>query len=441
MDFSYKKIWHITFPVLMSVLMEHLIGMTDSAFLGRVGEVELGASALAGVYYLGLFMLGLGFSIGAQIIIARRNGEKNYAGIGPVFMQGVLFLMGLATVMFFVSRWISPLVLEKIIDSRPVYEATMSYLNWRIYGLFFAFTIVMFRAFYVGTTNTKTLTLNSIIMVGSNVVMNYLFIFGHFGFPKMGIAGAALASSLAELVSVLFFVFYTWKVKDTSRYGFFRFAEMDIRSLFRILKTSVWTMIQYFIAVSVWFLFFLAIEHLGERPLAVTNIVRNISALPFMITIAFASTGSSLISNLIGEGKSDMVLPLCRRIIKITYMFVLPLVAFIMIFPTLVIRIYTDDYSLVQNSVAALLVMCTAYVIVVPMNVYFNAVSGTGNTRGALFIEFAALVVYSIGIFILAVWLRADVAVCWFGEHIYALSALVFSYLYMTRVNWRRKQI
>lgn len=441
MDFSYKKIWHITFPVLMSVLMEHLIGMTDSAFLGRVGEVELGASALAGVYYLGLFMLGLGFSIGAQIIIARRNGEKNYAGIGPVFMQGVLFLMGLATVMFFVSRWVSPLVLEKIIDSRPVYEATMSYLNWRIYGLFFAFTIVMFRAFYVGTTNTKTLTLNSVIMVASNVVMNYLFIFGHFGFPKMGIAGAALASSLAELVSVLFFIFYTWKVKDTSRYGFFRFGEMDIRSLFRILKTSIWTMIQYFIAVSVWFLFFLAIEHLGERPLAVTNIVRNISALPFMITIAFASTGSSLISNLIGEGKSDMVLPLCRRIIKITYMFVLPLVAFIMIFPTLVIRIYTDDHSLVQNSVAALLVMCSAYVIVVPMNVYFNAVSGTGNTRGALFIEFAALVVYSIGIFILAVWLRADVAVCWFGEHIYALSALVFSYLYMTRVNWRRKQI
>ena len=54
--------------------MEQLIGMTDTAFLGRVGEIELGASAIAGVYYLAIFMMAFGFSIGAQILIARRNG-------------------------------------------------------------------------------------------------------------------------------------------------------------------------------------------------------------------------------------------------------------------------------------------------------------------------------------------------------------------------------
>ncbi len=65
--------------------MEQMIGMTDTAFLGRVGEVELGASAIAGVFYMVIFMVAFGFSIGAQILIARRNGEQQYKEIGDLF--------------------------------------------------------------------------------------------------------------------------------------------------------------------------------------------------------------------------------------------------------------------------------------------------------------------------------------------------------------------
>ena len=72
----------------MSLLMEHMIGLTDTAYLGRVGEVELGASALAGVYYLVIYMLGFGFSIGAQVLIARRNGAQEYNGSGRSFCRG-----------------------------------------------------------------------------------------------------------------------------------------------------------------------------------------------------------------------------------------------------------------------------------------------------------------------------------------------------------------
>lgn len=73
--YTNREIWKVAYPILISLIMEQLIGMTDTAFMGRVGEVELGASAIAGVYYLAIFMLGFGFSIGSQILIARRNGE------------------------------------------------------------------------------------------------------------------------------------------------------------------------------------------------------------------------------------------------------------------------------------------------------------------------------------------------------------------------------
>ncbi|MCC8170320.1 MAG: MATE family efflux transporter [Parabacteroides sp.] len=440
MSFSYKQIWIITYPVLISLLMEQLIGMTDTAFLGRVGEIELGASALAGVYYLAIFMVAFGFRIGAQILMARRNGEGEYRQIGAVFTQGVLFLLMLAAV-FTLSQVYSPALLRKLITSDQVYQATLSYINWRVYGFFFSFIAEMFRAFYVATTRTKILTLNSIIMVSSNVVFNYILIFGKFGFPEMGIAGAAIGSSLAELVSVLFFVVYTYKKIDYKKYALFRFTGFDSRILKRILNVSVWTMLQSFLSLSTWFLFFVAVEHLGERPLAITNIVRNISAFPFMILNAFASTNSSLVSNLMGAGESKQVLNLCWRVIKMCYAFVLPLIALISIFPTWVMRIYTDNPELIHSSVASLWVMASSYLISVPGFIMFFSVSGTGNTRSALLMEFMAICLYVTYMVIVVFHYRVDVALCWTTEHVYAVSILILSYFYMRFADWQSKRI
>ena len=229
--YTYKQIWTIAYPILISLIMEQLIGMTDTAFLGRVGEIELGASAIAGVYYLAIFMMAFGFSIGAQILIARRNGEGNYKEIGPIFYQGVYFLLVVAAILFTLSIVFSPHILKNIISSPHIYNAAESYIHWRVYGFFFSFVGVMFRAFFVGTTQTKTLTLNSIVMVLSNVVFNYILIFGKFGFPQLGIAGAAIGSSLAEMVSVIFFIIYTWKRIDCKKYALNILPKFQSRTL------------------------------------------------------------------------------------------------------------------------------------------------------------------------------------------------------------------
>ena len=144
--YTYKEIWIISYPILISLVMEQMIGMTDTAFLGRVGEIELGASAIAGIYYMVIFMMAFGFSIGAQIMMARRNGERQYNEIGPIFYQGIYFLLVLAVIVFAMSLHFSPHLLKNIISSPNIYEAALSYINWRIFGFFFSFIMVMFRA-------------------------------------------------------------------------------------------------------------------------------------------------------------------------------------------------------------------------------------------------------------------------------------------------------
>ena len=305
--YSFKSIWKLTLPILVALVMEELLGMTDTAFLGRVGEIELGASAIAGVYFTILYMLGFGFSIGVQIIIGRRNGEacesgKGFGAIGRVFWQGVWFLGVMALVTTVLSYFLSPLILKGILKSDKIYEAAVSYVNWRVPGLFFAFMTALFRAFYVGTRNTASLTLNSIVMVGCNILLDWVLIFGHWGAPALGIRGAALASTISEGVSLVFFVI--WSVSTVDRmYGLQKMVKPVWKELKQLFSTASWVMVEYVLNVSVWLFFFLFIEHLGEEELAVANIVRSISEVPFVFSAAFASTAATLVSNIIGEGR------------------------------------------------------------------------------------------------------------------------------------------
>ena len=439
--YTNREIWHIAYPILISLIMEQMIGMTDTAFLGRVGEVELGASAIAGVFYMVIFMVAFGFSIGTQILIARRNGEENYREIGQLFYHGIYFQVALAAVMFLLSYFLSPLILERIISSPAVCRAAEDYLHWRVFGAFFSFSAVIFRAFFLGTVQTRTLTLNSVVMVLSNVVFNYILIFGNFGFPAMGIAGAALGSSLAEGVSLLFFILYTRRRVDVRKYGLDRIPRFCRDVLRRMLNVSLWTMIQNFFSLATWFLFFLYIEHLGERALAVTNIVRSASGLLFMVMMAFASTCGSLTSNLIGRGHASEVPHLIHQHIRLAYLFVMPLALLFVLCPQLILGIYTDMADLREAAIPSLWVMCASYLLIVPANVYFQSVSGTGNTRTALALELSSLVLYTAYITWTILILRLDVALCWTSEMVYGIFILLFCRLYISRGHWAGKQI
>lgn len=441
MEYSYRKIWQITFPVLLSLVMQNLIGMTDTAFMGRIGEVELGASALGSVFYLVLYMIGFGFSIGAEILMARRNGEEKFRAIGKIFHQGILTLVCMAAILFAISYFLSPALLRGMISSDDIYAATVDYTKWRSFGFFFSFVGIMFRAFYMATTKTRTLTINGIVMVLSNVVFNYVLVFGKLGFPAMGITGAAIGSTLAEFVSAAFFVIYTRYRINYRTYGLFRRTRFDASVQKQIFGVSVWTMIQYFVSCGTWLFFFVAIEHLGERALAVSNVVRSLSSIMYLFVSAFATTGSALVSNLIGNGNSDKVMSLCGRIIKMCVICTLPLILIALFVPAGLLRIYTDNADIIASSIVSLRVMLFSYVFAIPAFIYFLAISGTGNTRVTLWIELSALAVYVLTTYIFVYVAHVNVEICWTVESIYTIILLVMSYLYLQKADWQKKTI
>ena len=438
---SYGHIWKIAYPILISLVAEHLIMMTDTAFLGRVGEVELGASALAGVYFLALFMIGFGFSMGSQILIGRRNGEKRFSDIGPIVIQGGMFLVFLALLAFLLTRLLSPIILNGLFASEQVYETTISYLNWRSFGFFFAFVCLMFRAYFVGIEQTRILTVSSFLMVIVNIILNYLLIFGKCGFPEMGIGGAALASSLSEGVALVFFILYTRKCVDLKKYGFSGGFSFRKDLIVQILGVSIWMMIQYLVGVAIWFMFFVAVEHLGERAIAISNITRSLLTMIFMPIFALSSAAVTVTSNLMGAGEQDQVMGACWKVIRLCFLITLPIAVAIFVFPEGFTRIYTDYDSLVADSVLTIRVAMTSLVISVPGFILFQTISGTGNTRTALLLDLGPMLLTCCFIYGVIYYLRMDVAICWLNEHVYWFCILVISLVYMKKANWQGKKI
>lgn len=439
--YNNKQIWQVSYPIFLSLLAQNLINVTDTAFLGHVGEVELGASAMGGLFYICCFTIAFGFSIGSQIMIARRNGERLYAQVGPVMIQGVMFLIVAATFMFGLSRFFARDIMRMMISSDTIMNATLEFLDWRIFGFFFSFINVMFRALFIGITRTKILTLNALVMAITNIILDYLLIFGHAGFPQMGLQGAAIASVIAEASSTLFFLVYTRFTVNIEKYGLNRFRSFDFKLLARVLSISVFTMLQHFISMATFFMFFVVVERIGQKELAVANIVRSIYIVMFIPVNSLSTTTNSFVSNAIGAGHTDQVIPIIRKIARLSLLIMMVFVAVLCTFPQAILSVYTSDSSLIAASIPSVYIIAGAMLLSSISNVFFNGVSGTGNTRSALAMEVITLIFYCLYLYVIGMILKMPVHICFTTEFIYYGFLMVLCFFYLKKANWQSKKI
>lgn len=439
--YTNKEIWRVTYPIFLGLLAQNVINVTDTAFLGRVGEVALGAAAMGGLLYICVYTIAFGFSVGSQILIARRNGEGNYRAVGPIMWQGTAFSFGMAVCLLILMYFSAAPLIRLLITSDSIYGATYEFFTWRIWGFLFAFVNVMFRGLYIGITRTKVLTMNAVVMALVNVLLDYALVFGELGLPEMGVRGAALASVIAEASSLLFFLLYTYYKVDLKKYGLNRFGQFDLSMVLRILRISCFTMVQYFLSMAIWFVFFMALERLGQRQLAVANIVRSVYVVLLIPVQALSTTANTLVSNLIGAGGSSGVVTLLHKISRMSFLIMVVCVGLCVVFPGSILSVYTNEEALLVESVSALYVVCGAMLIASLANVYFNGISGTGNTQAALVLEVFVQVFYALYIIVVGMVIQAPVDVCFTTEVIYYVLMLGSSLIYLKKAKWQNKKI
>ncbi len=439
MSLSKRQAFKIATPIFISLLAHNIIGITDTAFMARLGEVELGGAAMAGMVYFCIFTLGFGLGMGTQIIIARRHGGGQDEAIGTVMAQSILMLAVAAVFTVVLSLLFGASLYRILLSSEQVANVAIEYWEYRVWGYLFAFICTVFRSFFVGITRTKVLTYNAIVMALVNVILDYGLIFGHLGLPELGVKGAAIASVVAEISSLLFYIIYTIRKVDLKRYG------LSLRTLTRMepglmrvtLNLSVYLMLQSLISMAVWTVFFIMIEKLGERSLAIATIIRSIYILLYIPVSAYGTVVNTSVSNFIGAGEERQIPQLLRMIRKISVLTMLTICTFMLVAPRLTLHIFTDDPQLITEAIPSLFVVCIALTVCSVGNMYFSAVSATGATKKALFIEMSTIAGYLVYSAILVYIFRAPVHICYTVEILYYIVIGWMSHRFVLSNKWK----
>lgn len=417
------------------------MNLADTAFLGQLGSEELAASGNAIIFYFLFIVVGIGFSIGAEIVVGRRNGEGNYPEIGRVVDHCFYILIPLSLILYLTYQVFGQSILEAVTANETIVGIGLQYLDFRVYGIFFAFMNLCFRTFYIGTTNTSILIWSTSIMAVVNIAFDYLLIFGNLGFPELGVKGAAIASVIAEVSALIYFSVYTLKNVDLQKYRLLAFGAIELKIWRNLFKVSLPIMLQHFIAIASWLFFFLIIEKMGTKELAISHIVRSIYMVLMIPLFGFSAATSTLVSNLIGQNQHEGVMAFTWKVSKLTLLATALILPMNLLFPEKMISFFTSDPEILQGSVSVIYVITASMFAFSLAFILFSAVSGTGNTQISLLIETSTLVIYVATAYSIVFVLDGSLPIVWCSEFVYFGLMGLFSFFYLRYGNWRNRVI
>ncbi len=436
-----RVVWRLSLPIIFVEATETLDHLIATLFLARVGVTELGAIAVADSVLLVFLILPLALVDGIQILTARRVGQRRPEAVGAVFNQGLLFVLGLCAVATVTLKLFSPVVAHSLEESASVGAAIDSYLQINAYSFGLVGLTFAYSALLISLGNTRALVPTTAILVVTDVALNYLFIFGKFGCPALGMRGAAVGAIGAELAAAVFLTVYVWRKFGGKEYGLFRFHRLD-PPLTRLLGRLCWPIAAQRFAHNLrWFVFFLIIERVGTSALALANIVYTCYVVFWIPAEGFAETVIAMVSRFVGGNRPQRIGQVVRSTIRCAILATGPFLLLALIAPQWLMAVFSHEPDLLGQSSASLRVAALAMLIAIPAHMWFTAVEGTGDTAAALGID-VALTVVMLGLtYLAAIHLAWPMALVWLAVPIGWLVCLTASYGWMKSGIWKRLEV
>lgn len=427
---SYKSIWVLTWPLIVSGIGQTLINVTDTLFLGRLGETALGASAISGLFYATFLMLSLGLGSGSQILIARYNGENNPEQIKLFFNQSNLLQLILAVLLTLFCYLSYETILQLIVSSVEVSNASAAFLKYRFLGFIPIFILCSIRSFYGGIGKTKIISYATLLLASLNFILNYLLVFGNYGFPALGIKGSALASSISEWLTTLFIILYTLYYNRRNAAGLYLKVRFDYNALKELILLSYPLVFQFMISLLSWFIFFLIVEKVSTEYLAVSNIIRNVYMIIMSPIIAFTQSTSTVISHHIGRNEIGLLKSILKKVLTLSLCFTIVISLVTLLNPNFMLKIFTNQGNLITQGLPILNLVCFALILFSISVPLLSALSATGNSKISFLIEFITMFLYIGLTYIFALKLNFTLTGIWSVELIYFIAIGFSAYYY-----------
>lgn len=441
LSLSYRTILGVALPLMGSSFIQSIVLLTDSSFLSRYSTHAFDAAGNAGLIYITVFMAVIGFSDGAQILFARRIGQQRTDTLGRIFGTSILTNFLVVSLLFLFIQFAMPQLLLSYSKHQDLAVSQGTFISVRSYALFFGMISLPISAFFLAHGKTWVVLLSALFTASSNILLDYAMIFGHLGFAEMGLTGAAWASTLADGVGMLFLATFLLFSKERKSYrllAHFSFYWPSMKELFKIGSPIV---LQGFLALATWTVFFTWIEQMGKFELTVSQNIRSLYFLAFVPLWGFAGTTKTYISQYIGARKFDQLKVIQRRIQFMTILFMLVIFHGAFLYPETLIGLINPEPEFIEKSADILRFVCPSMFIFGAVSVYFQTINGSGNTMVTFVIELVSVLVYIISAYLLIKVFETDVYWVWTVEYIYFITIGILSVLYLSMFDWKKKEV
>ncbi|HEY5689333.1 MAG TPA: MATE family efflux transporter [Yeosuana sp.] len=294
---EFRNNWQLAAPVMLGMLGHSFVSFVDNIMVGQLGTAELAAVSLGNSFMFIAMSLGIGFSTAITPLTAEADAEENFGKGKSAFKHGLFLCTVLGVSLFLMVFFVKPLMyLMK--QPTEVVKLAIPYLDLVAFSLIPLIVFQGFKQFSDGLSMTKYPMYATLLGNIANVILNYILIFGKFGFPELGIVGAAYGT-LASRFIMVWHLWYILKGKEKSKAYVtnIKFFVLDTLMLKKIINLGAPSAMQMFFEVAIFTAAIWLSGTLGKNPQAANQIALNLSSMTFMVAMGLSVAAMIRVGN------------------------------------------------------------------------------------------------------------------------------------------------
>jgi MATE family multidrug resistance protein len=455
LDFKLtRRVLWLGAPVILAMLSQTAINIVDTIFIGHLvperlatdGQSALGIS-LPLFWMFGGFCAALG--VGTQAMVARRHGEQDADAAGAVLINSLMLTLILSAVATIAGWFALPALFRVMHDDPNVRALGTDYARMRFIGILSMVGTFSFKAFYDGTERTWVHLLAAMVMNGSNIVLAWILVFGHFGFPRLEVQGAGIAAMVASYIGLLLMMAFTFRRSDRSKYHPYRAKNVSARQIWSIAKLSLPSGAATAVVMTGFLMVIWVVGRvdeltpaLGSINTAATKIIMDILSIAFIGTLGLGTATATLVSKSLGEKDPALAERYGWESIKIGIYFFGAIGLGEALFPDVAVGIFTSDPLVVDAARDSMRLMGALEWVIAVAIVATQSLFGAGNTRFVMYAEaclhFGVLIPLS---YLLGVVLEWKVFGVWLAAAAYAVGLAATMLLKLRGGGWKSIKI
>jgi MATE family, multidrug efflux pump len=406
----YAVVLRLAMPTVIAMLAQSLVNEIDLIFLSWLPCPESSnaqAALLPSLILLWLFGGSLSaISVGTQAIAARRFAEKQPFECGAVLLNSWVFSLVAGITFTIIGYLVVPLALDVLIQVDAVRDAAHSYLAWRLLGITSMAMTFSFKAFFDGIGKTHVHMVSSVVMNLLNIVLCIVFIFGRFGAPRMGVAGAGFAAFVSTWVGLAIMIIWALLPRYRKAHQPFAFGRLSKKTIWDLLRLSVPSGIATIAVMSGFALFAMIVSHLdavshaavvspscpggSAEPVngAATTLIVGILKLTFTACLAFGTATATLVSQSLGEGNPDKATRFGWVSVQ-TGLVLFGVVGVLegVLFTPHILSIFTKSPAVLEAALGPMRLMGIATPLIATGMILTQALFGAGNSKFVMVVE------------------------------------------------------